>query len=81
MHIPLNTEQNSSLESNNYWSQIMNYFLQKEDSIEIHCWNEETSTIEEIKSQFYLETDIIQEDDLTIFYGENTTAFAHYILN
>lgn len=82
MHIPLNTEQNfSTLEPKSYWSQIVKCFLRKADSFEIHCWNEETTTIEEIKSHFYLETDIIQEENLTIFHGENTTAFAHYILN
>lgn len=81
MHFPLNTEQNSSLEPNSFWRQIMKYFLQKADSIEIHCWNEETTTIEEIKSQFYLDTDIIQEDKLTIFHGKNTAAFTQYISN
>ncbi|GEM_PF-6590403 len=86
IYIPVYTEENSSFPKPvigiyNYWLHVVDYYLRKSDCVEIHCWNEETTTIEEIKSQFYPEIEIRKEGNLTIFYGKKTAAFVHYLCN
>lgn len=54
-NISVYTDDNSTFpkpetENNDYWVSILEYFLAKSDTVEIHCWNEEIETIEEIKS-------------------------------
>ncbi|MGN8842420.1 hypothetical protein ACTNDN_06280 [Niallia sp. HCP3S3_B10] len=86
VNIPFYTEGNSSfpkpvLGNDDYWLQTVDYFLRKSDCFEIHCWNEEAITIEELKSTFYPDIEIQKEDNLTIFHGKKTAAFVHYLSN
>ena len=64
-----------------YWVPLLEYFLAKTDIIEIHCWNEEIETIEEITSLCIENIEIIKEDNLTIFKGIKTSRLSEYILH
>ena len=67
-------------ENYDYWAALFEYFLAKTDTIEIHCWNDENDTIEEIKSLILEKNEIRKEGELTIFQASNTPAFAEYLL-
>ncbi|EDL63492.1 hypothetical protein [Bacillus sp. SG-1] len=63
-----------------YWFSLISAFLKKSDTIEIHCWNEEIDTVEEIVSlkQGFKK---INEENLTIFKGKVTSIIIKFILN
>lgn len=54
-----------------YWVPLMTYFIGKSDTVEIHCWNEETKTIEETKA-ISNEFVISYEHKLTYFKAKLT---------
>lgn len=57
----------------------MEYFLAKSDTIEIHCWNVEIDSIEEI-NLFKVNIEIRKEGELTIFTANKTPSFSEYLL-
>lgn len=64
-----------------FWAPLVEYFLAKSDTIEIHCWNVELDTIEEIKSLFKGNIETRKEGELTIFKANNTPSISEYLLN
>lgn len=52
-----------------YWVPLMSCFLAQSEIIELHCWNEEETTIKETKSILKNSFDIVKENNLTIFKG------------
>lgn len=85
-NIPTYTEDHSAfpkpaIESYDYWIPLLEYFLTKSDAIEIHCWNEEIETIDEIKSLHKIEFEMIKEENITIFKGKITSALSDYLIN
>ncbi|MDM5227259.1 hypothetical protein QUF73_13710 [Cytobacillus sp. NJ13] len=84
-HIPTYTKENSALpkpmnDNYSYWAPLINYFLPKSNTIEIHCWNEEIESIKELKSLYKQEFAIVKEENLTIFKGSIDSAISNYIL-
>lgn len=63
-----------------YWSPLIGYFLDKSDNIEIHCWNVESTVIEEMKSTSNLLV-ISYEYELTYFKGNLTSEVKNFLLN
>ncbi|WP_088015045.1 hypothetical protein [Gottfriedia acidiceleris] len=81
-HIPTYTDDDSTFpkpvnENYDYWDQLIKYFLQKSDTIEVHCWNEEIDTIEEIKKLNSFE--IYKEDNITVFKGMKNSILSMYL--
>ncbi|MCM3667252.1 hypothetical protein M3204_22910 [Mesobacillus subterraneus] len=66
------------IDNYNYWISLINYYLKKADTIEIHCWNEEIETIEELDS---LNLEMVNEENITIFKGKKTPVLSNYLLN
>lgn len=63
-----------------FWGPLLEYFLVKSDTIEIHCWNVEIDSIEEITSLFKGNIEIRKEGELTIFIANNSPSFSEYLL-
>ena len=85
MGIETYTEINSTFpkpkaDNYNYWVPLIKFFIDKSDQIEIHCWNEEIETIEEIKSIPKEKLNIVIEGEVTIFKGNITSAIRDYLL-
>ncbi|WP_407268553.1 hypothetical protein [Radiobacillus sp. PE A8.2] len=51
------------------------------NTIEIHCWNEETEVIEEIKSLFQHSLESTLEENMTIFKGSSNPRIDDYLLD
>lgn len=85
-HIPTYSDDNSSHpkpvnDNYDYWVPLLNYFLAKSDTVEFHCWNEEVEIIEEIKSFQNGKIEVVKEENLTIFKGNNIFIFSDYLIN
>ncbi|RDU38750.1 hypothetical protein DRW41_04100 [Neobacillus piezotolerans] len=85
-NIPTYTQDNSTFpnpvnENYDYWGPIINCFLEKSDTIEIHCWNDEIDTIEEIGTLTLNTFEMVKEDNITIFKGKKTSVLSDYLLN
>ncbi|PEJ54365.1 MULTISPECIES: hypothetical protein [unclassified Bacillus (in: firmicutes)] len=81
-HIPTYTDDHSTFpkpvnEEYDYWTPLIKYFLLKSDTIEIHCWNEEIDTFEEIKKLNSFE--IYKEDRITILKGMKNSILSMYL--
>lgn len=63
-----------------YWLLLMEYFLAKSDLFEIHCFNEETETIEELTSSLPGLFDINVKQGMTIFSGLLTLDIAEFLI-
>lgn len=63
-----------------YWFALMEYFLNTADAIEIHCWNEEIETINEMNSIKSERFEIIKEENLTIFKAPTSKSLNEYLL-
>lgn len=57
----------------------MKYFIEKSDMVEIHCWNEETKTIEETKA-ITNEFVISHKYKLTYFKAKLTPTIIQHLL-
>lgn len=68
------------VENLNYWTQIMEYFLDQSDSIEIHCWDEEITVIEELINVSGDAMEIKQNGQLTVFNIKTTSSFNQFLL-
>lgn len=86
LQLPLYTNDHGAfpipLDNNyDYWLRLANRFIEKADTIEIQCWNEEMEIIKELitlhKDPFLVE----KEENLTIFKGIRTSALSEYLLN
>lgn len=64
----------------NYWLLLMEYFLAKSDTFEIHCWNEEVASIDELTSKLPGLFEITKESQMTIFMGLLTVEIAEFLL-
>lgn len=64
-----------------YWVALVGYFLAKSDTIEIHCWNEEIETIEEIQSLHINKVEMMKEENITLFKLKKKPALSDYLLN
>jgi len=62
-----------------FWEPLMKYYLEQSDTIEIHCWNEETETVEEAKRTFN-QFEISYEYELTYFKGKISSDVIDYLL-
>ena len=85
-NIPTYTDDNSTFpkpvkKNYDYWIPLLEYFLTKSDRIEIHCWNEEIETIEEIKYLHKNDFEIVKEENITIFRGKKISILSGYLLN
>jgi hypothetical protein len=67
-------------ENQEYWVPLMKYFLEKSDTIDIHCWNEEKEVIKETKALFQEEPELPEDMELTIFRGILTDDISHHLL-
>ncbi|MGM9926513.1 MAG: hypothetical protein ACI35P_01050 [Bacillus sp. (in: firmicutes)] len=84
-HIATYTEDDSTfpkpLNGNyNYWTALIKYYLSKADTVDIHCWNEEVETIEEIALLHKQTMNITYEENMTIFQGNVTSSLKEYLL-
>ncbi|MGY6212269.1 hypothetical protein ACXEO8_20045 [Cytobacillus firmus] len=84
-HIPTYTKHNSAFpkplnDNYGYWVPLINFFLPKSDTIEIHCWNEEIEIINEIK-RFNINKFEMQDENITIFKGMKFCILSDYLLN
>ncbi len=80
-HIDLEGESFPLQESYTYWTTLMEHYLKQADTVEIHCWNEETEVIEETRSQFRDSFIISREGGLTRFEGSVTAEVADHLLH
>ncbi|TWT04444.1 hypothetical protein FQV26_16025 [Planococcus sp. CPCC 101016] len=64
-----------------YWLLLMEYFLAKSDTFEIHCFNEEAAAIEELTSSFPGLFDIDKKGGMTIFSGLLTLEIAQFLMS
>lgn len=64
-----------------YWTALFEHFLTSSDTIEIHCWNEEIETIEEIKALYKGELETVKGENLTIFRWRKNSLLSDYLLN
>lgn len=64
-----------------YWLLLMEYFLAKSDLFEIHCFDEETETIEELTSGLPGLFDINVKQGMTIFSGDLTLDIAEFLVS
>ncbi|ANU26703.1 hypothetical protein [Planococcus versutus] len=63
-----------------YWLLLMEYFLAKSDTFEIHCWNEEFAVVNEITLNLPGLVEITKEQKMTIFAGLLTVEIAEFLL-
>ncbi|ANU14841.1 hypothetical protein B481_3526 [Planococcus halocryophilus Or1] len=63
-----------------YWLLLMEYFIAKSDSFEIHCWNEEVVAIEEFTSSVPGLFEITEKEGMTIFTGLLTVEIAEFLI-
>lgn len=85
IHIPTYTEDHSAFpkpvnDNYEYWVSLLKFYLEKSDMAEIHCWNEETETIDEIKSFHTEEIEMIKQENLIIFKWKITSFLTDYLL-
>lgn len=59
---------------------MVKHFLDKADTIEIHCWNEEIETINEMNSIKSERFEIIKEENLIIFKAPTSKSLNEYLL-
>lgn len=64
-----------------YWLLLMEYFLAKSDTFEIHCFNEEAGVIEELTTSLPGLFDIDDKQGMTIFSGLLTLEIAEYLMS
>lgn len=86
INIPVYTDANSTFpkpvgENYDYWFPLLKFFLTKSDTIEIHCWNEEIDTINEIQSLYNSKMEMVREENLTIFKLIKSIITIDYLLN
>ncbi|WP_043933863.1 hypothetical protein [Bacillus sp. EB01] len=84
-HIPIYTLDNSAFpkplnENYDYWVPLISCFLEKTDTVEIHCWNEEVETIKEIKALPLSKFKTFKEENITIFKGKKNLILLNYLL-
>ena len=65
-------------EDYSFWVSVMRYFMEKSDSVEIHCWNGEEEVIEETK--FFFKGEPERPDNMTVFQGALTEELAAHLL-
>ncbi|WP_238473772.1 hypothetical protein [Paenisporosarcina cavernae] len=64
-----------------FWMPLMQYFINKSNMIEIHCWYEEKEVIKEAISLFDYPSNYPNNYQPTIFRGELTENRIHTLLN
>ncbi|MCM3530143.1 hypothetical protein [Cytobacillus oceanisediminis] len=84
-HIPTYTKVNSTFpkpsnDNYDYWVPLINYYLPKSDTIEIHCWNEEIEIIREIKC-LNINMLEMQDEKITIFKEKKICTLSDYLFN
>ncbi|SFB06741.1 MULTISPECIES: hypothetical protein [unclassified Bacillus (in: firmicutes)] len=85
-HIPNYTKDHSSFPmpiggGYSYWFPLLSFFLDKANTLEIHCWNEEIETIEEMQTLYKESFEIVAEENLTIFKAVKSDELKSYLLN
>lgn len=78
--IPAFPNPNPMPEDYEYWVPLMKYFIEKSDTIEIHCWNEEKEVIKETKALVQDDPELPEDMKLTIFRGILTYDISHHLL-
>lgn len=68
------------IENYDYLFPILENFFKKSNRIEIHCWNHEIETIEEIKAFSEEGISILRNENITIFKGNITASISDYLL-
>ncbi|WP_043932100.1 hypothetical protein [Bacillus sp. EB01] len=63
-----------------YWQPLVNFFIPKADTIEIHCWNEEEQILTKLKN-FFLDGKIEYQENLTIFKGNLDPGLEELVVN
>lgn len=74
------TERIPAIGNYDYWLLLMEYFLAKSDLFEIHCFDEETETIEELSFHLPGSFDIDKKLGMTIFSGLLTLDIAEFLM-
>lgn len=64
-----------------YWLLLMEYFLAKSDTVEIHCFNEEKEEIEELRSGLPGVFDASEKQGMTIFSSFLTPEITEFLLH
>ncbi|MFT9597419.1 hypothetical protein [Mesobacillus sp.] len=62
-----------------YWRPLVEHFLERTDTVEIHCWNEEQVAIKEIQS--VLNSSVHVGDHMTVFKISNDKSAQDILLN
>ncbi|ALC90456.1 hypothetical protein AM500_12165 [Bacillus sp. FJAT-18017] len=62
-----------------YWQPLVNYFIPKADTIEIHCWTEEEQILTELNNFFHGDGKI--EENLAIFKGNLNLILEELVAN
>jgi len=68
------------LEDYSYWVPLMKHFIEKSDTVEIHCWSDEDEVIKETKALVKEPPELPEDMKLTIFRGKLTDDISHYLL-
>ena len=66
-------------ETYTYWEKIISYFLTKADTVEIHCWKDEKTAIDEL-SHFEGKAVVADEGDLCLFTEKKTPALSDFLI-
>ncbi|MFN7249824.1 MAG: hypothetical protein ACK4M9_03445 [Anaerobacillus sp.] len=63
-----------------YWAPLIKHFLNKSDTIEIHCWNGEGEVIKELTSLHKNSFEIVVDECLTIFKSQLNSSIIEFLL-
>lgn len=63
-----------------YWVPLMKHFIERSDTVEIHCWNEEKEVIKEMNALVQSHPRLPKDVNLTIFHCSLTDEVAHHLL-
>lgn len=66
-------------ETYTYWEKIISYFLTKADTVEIHCWKNEKTAIDELRN-FEGKAVVADDGDLVIFSVKKTPALSEFLI-
>lgn len=74
------SERIPATENYDYWLLLMEYFLAKSDTFEIHCFNEEVTAIRELTSDLPGLFESNEKQGVTIFTGPLTADIIKFLL-
>lgn len=74
------TEKNVDFQNYKYWYFLIEYFINSADFIELHIWNDEVETIEELSLKTNLEKINLSPMKMVCFQGDINKKIINFIL-